>query len=269
MDLANAFLTQKVTNIETITVRRFKINIEGREVEFYQVDCSTNTPDVPYGSAFNVLLRAKLVPVTIPTDENAHDGFNTRCIISGQLEWLKRPIGSSLVDSPAKKGLQDFWDAQISAYVEYLADASTPYGLVSPFADFVNPNQAENKVRRRTRHQRRKSAEKDIMSSSTSLTIPLKEENYAVAAEPALIKKSATRKSILRNRKTDSTNEDHSVKINQENREPKTSTVASVNVNEGKSKLVQSNIPYPDMFRKSFAGIEIKWILWSILIQID
>jgi hypothetical protein len=124
MDINNPVLKKVVTNNETLTVTRHQLHTDSKLIE---VESVTNTPDVPYGTCFNVLIKSKFIPITVPeVEENSNEttlgkGYSTRVVSSVDVKFLRRPIGSSLVETPSRKGVQDHWSKQVKAISDYLS----------------------------------------------------------------------------------------------------------------------------------------------------
>jgi len=124
MDINNPVLKKVVTNNETLTVTRHQLHTDSKLIE---VESVTNTPDVPYGTCFNVLIKSKFIPITVPEIEENSDettlgkGYSTRVVSSVDVKFLRRPIGSSLVETPSRKGVQDHWSKQVKAISDYLS----------------------------------------------------------------------------------------------------------------------------------------------------
>eukprot|EP00041_Stephanoeca_diplocostata_P033352 m.1100714 g.1100714 ORF g.1100714 m.1100714 type:complete len:912 (-) comp24319_c0_seq82:1051-3786(-) len=64
----------------------------------YVVKVSSSTPDVPYGSTFEVMLQFKLVP-------EGSDHRHTKLTVTAEMKWFSNPYMKSMIRNGAKSGL--------------------------------------------------------------------------------------------------------------------------------------------------------------------
>ena len=93
---------------------------EKRIIKIYEIDQTANTPNVPYGSSFNVIIKTCLTPLVIQVSKSnnnknkiSHSVLSTKVQVEIKIDFIKRTLGKSLVEGPAKKGCLEYWSKML------------------------------------------------------------------------------------------------------------------------------------------------------------
>ena len=96
------------------------------ETDIIETEQCSNTPNVPYGSYFNIMIRTCLIPNKIkisplPEQDNTKtEVTETKLIFQVKVDFVKKTLGKSLVEGPAKKGCIEYWSKMTEALESYL-----------------------------------------------------------------------------------------------------------------------------------------------------